>query len=114
MIALNEIEALKPILDRKYEEYQAHVRQRDEELMQEALEAQLIFDSQKQIDQERIRREQQDTLWAQNSPSQDWSVQKALEGVVGVNSMQHVLHHTHPHQLQHHHRHGLEGVQEVT
>ncbi|GJJ72269.1 STAM-binding protein [Entomortierella parvispora] len=105
MNALDEIEILKPILDRKYEEYQEYVRQRDEEAMQEALEAQLIHDSQRQIELERMRKEQQDALWAQNMPSQDWSIQKALEGVVGVNSMQHSHHYQHQHP---HH-----GVQEI-
>lgn len=109
MAALDEIEILKPILDRKYEEYQEYVRQRDEQMMQEALEAQLIHDSQRQIELERMRKEQQDALWAQNTPSQDWSIQKALEGVVGVNLMQHSHHHQHQHQ--HHHPH--HGVQEV-
>jgi len=112
MAALDEIEILKPILDRKYEEYQGYVRQREQQMMQEALEAQLIHDSQRQIELERMRKEQHDALWAQNSASQDWSIQKALEGVVGVNSMQHSHHRQHQHQQQHQHQ--PHGVQEVT
>lgn len=108
---MNEIEVLNPILDKKYEEYQAYVRQREEaRQLREALEAQMIYDSQQQIERQRINREQEEILWAMNPPSQDWSLHKELEGVVGVNAPQH----SHRHQLQHqYHPHGTDGVQEV-
>ncbi|KAG0043609.1 hypothetical protein BGZ83_011210 [Gryganskiella cystojenkinii] len=106
---MDDLEKLKPLLNKKYEEYQAYLRKREEaQRMQEALEAQMIYDSEHQIELERIRREQEDALWAQDRPNQEWTLQKALEGVVGINAPHHSLHRQH-----HNHHHGFDGVQEI-
>ena len=111
MTPMNDLEILKPILVKKHEEYQAYLRQREEaQQLQEALEAQMIHDSEHQIEQQRIRKEQEDALWARHPPSQEWTLQKALEGVAGINTPRHSHQHQHQHQHQHY---GLDGVQEV-
>ena len=92
MVAMNEIAGLRPILDKKYDDYLDYLRQRDAMLEAEAQEEQQQLESQRRQDMERASREQQELYWANNPPTQGWSLVKALEGVPGVNSMQLMQH----------------------
>ncbi|KAI8598503.1 hypothetical protein EDD21DRAFT_382276 [Dissophora ornata] len=116
LVAMNEIADLKPILDKKYDDYLDYIRQRDAMLVAEAQEAQQQLESQRRQDMERTSREQQELYWANNPPTQGWSLVKALEGVPGVNSTQLMQHNQaqlhdnaeiqypeHHHRSHHHH-----------
>ncbi|KAI1318611.1 hypothetical protein EDD11_006112 [Mortierella claussenii] len=83
MVALGETEAMKPTLDKKYNEYQEYIRQREELIRDQALEAQLQLESQRQFEIEKEIKEQQERQWAHHPPEQGWSLAKALEGVPG-------------------------------
>ncbi|KAG0329602.1 hypothetical protein BG004_002296 [Podila humilis] len=105
-VAMNEIQYLNPILDKKYETYMEHVRKREEKLHAQEREARLHHEAQKQQEMQLLARRQQDEHWANSQPAQDWSLVKALEGIPGVNSTQSTLHnHGHNHHHQHHHHH---------
>ncbi|KAG0329260.1 hypothetical protein BGZ99_002808 [Dissophora globulifera] len=111
MVALNEVEALKPILDKKYADYQHHIKQREAAIKAEAQahDAQLQLESRNQKDIERTIREQQDQYWAHHTPAHGWSLAKALEGVPGVSSTQLTPQHQHQHQHQHQYHQGSSG-----
>ncbi|KAG0202014.1 hypothetical protein BGX28_005331 [Mortierella sp. GBA30] len=117
IVAMNEIELLKPILDRKYREYQEYIRQREEMLWAQAQDAQLQQSTrqrqqhqhQHQRNVDEISKELQDLHWASNPPVHGWSLAKALEGVPGTNSSQ-IVHHNQPH---HAHQYSQELVTEV-
>ncbi|KAG0256037.1 hypothetical protein DFQ27_005929 [Actinomortierella ambigua] len=112
LLAMNEIERLRPILDRRYEEYKERLRQYREQ--QEAAERAASKRAQEEADEQAAlklaRREEE--YWASQMPQQEWSLAKALEGVPGVKASnsssvhQHQHHaHQHPHQHHHHHHH---------
>lgn len=84
MHAMNEIDLLKPVLERKYNDYRAYVSQR--EAMVTAQEEQQQREMRYQQDLEKATKEQEDHYWANNPPAQGWSLAKALEGVPGTTS----------------------------
>ncbi|KAF9184244.1 hypothetical protein BGZ51_002449 [Haplosporangium sp. Z 767] len=96
VVAMNEIEAMKPILERKYKDYQEYIRQREELRLAQTRDAQFQYGVQQQQQQQqqqkqkqgmsRSSKELQDMQWANNPPAPGWSLAKALEGVPGTNT----------------------------
>ncbi|KAG0247408.1 hypothetical protein BG011_001561 [Mortierella polycephala] len=120
VVAMNEIEAMKPILERKYKDYQEYIKQREELHLVQAQDAPFQYGVQQQQRQRQKRgmdqgtRELQDMQWANNPPTPGWSLAKALEGVPGTNtSLSHSNHQQHHHQQQHHHTHHSSSSSEV-
>ncbi|KAG0354612.1 hypothetical protein BGZ54_001560 [Gamsiella multidivaricata] len=109
MTALKETEALKPVLDKKYEDYQEYIRQREAKIRAQAMEAQQQLEMQRKQNTERNLREQQELHWADNPPTQTWSLAKALEGVPGVYPAQ-PAHRVHS---RHHHYDNTVAVSEI-
>ncbi|KAF9976521.1 hypothetical protein BGZ73_008357 [Actinomortierella ambigua] len=107
MLAMNEIERLRPILDKRYEDYKERLRQyREQQAAAEraAKKAQEESDEQAALE---LARQEEEQYWANQTPQQEWSLAKALEGVPGVkaphsSSLQQHQHHSHPHQHHHH------------
>ncbi|KAF9920038.1 hypothetical protein FBU30_010231 [Linnemannia zychae] len=95
LVAMTEIETLKPMLDNKYHEYQHYIKQRDD-MLQAQLQAQAqAVDMHRQQSEthlrheaDRVARERQDIEWANAQVTQGWSLAKALEGVPGLNASQ--------------------------
>lgn len=85
MDAMNEIDLLKPVLERKYNDYRAYVSQR-EAMAKAQEEQQQQQEMRHQRDMEKATKEQEDHYWANNPPAQGWSLAKALEGVPGTTS----------------------------
>ncbi|KAG0310987.1 hypothetical protein BGZ97_012176 [Linnemannia gamsii] len=102
LVAMTEIEALKPGLDKKYQEYQQYIKQR-EEMVQAQIQAQVQAaqamdmyrqhnESQHRHEANRAIKERRDLEWACVQPAPGWSLAKALEGVPGLNAPQATQH----------------------
>ena len=121
---MTEIEALKPALDKRYQEYQQYIKQREEMLqaqMQAQIQAQIQAmqavdmhrqhsDSHHRHEADRAAREIHDLEWASIQPAPGWTLAKALEGVPGVNATQ-TTQHRHTYQQDYN---GADGLSEVT
>ncbi|KAF9082064.1 hypothetical protein BGX23_000134 [Mortierella sp. AD031] len=93
MTAMEEIGKLKPVLEKKYQEYQQYITQREEmQLAQAQAQAQVInahhqqYEAHRRHESDRAAQERQDVEWAGRQPVQGWSLAKALEGVPGLNT----------------------------
>lgn len=117
---MTEIAALKPALDKKYQEYQQYIKQR-EEMLQAQIQAQVQAmqavdmhhqhsDSHHRHEADRAAREIHDRELASVQPAPGWTLAKALEGVPGVNATQ-TTQHRHTYQQDYN---GADGLSEVT
>ncbi|KAF9157318.1 AMSH-like protease [Mortierella sp. AD011] len=101
-VAMTEIGRLKPILDKRYNEYQEYIRHLEMITSAQARSTQGFNpqsqDVQPQFDNKEDK-EHQEHRWANTSPTPGWSLAKALEGVPGTNSSQLTQQ---SHQYQHH------------
>ncbi|KAG0202234.1 hypothetical protein BGX33_009813 [Mortierella sp. NVP41] len=93
MTAMEEIGKLKPVLEKKCQEYQQYITQREEmQLAQAQAQAQVInahhqqYEAHRRHESDRAAQERQDVEWAGRQPVQGWSLAKALEGVPGLNT----------------------------
>ncbi|KAF9972190.1 hypothetical protein BGZ65_009958, partial [Modicella reniformis] len=69
--AMDELARLRPMLDKKYEEYKAYVSQREEMIKAQAEDAQRQeLGIQRENDRQKATKEQQDRYWANNPPAQ--------------------------------------------
>jgi aspartate/methionine/tyrosine aminotransferase len=116
---MTEIEALKPGLDKKYQEYQQYIKQR-EEMVQAQIQAQVQAaqamdmyrqhnESQHRHEANRAIKERRDLEWACVQPAPGWSLAKALEGVPGLNAPQ-ATQHRHAYQQDYNSTVGLSEV----
>ncbi|KAF9357539.1 hypothetical protein BGX26_003553 [Mortierella sp. AD094] len=95
--AMTEIARFKPILDKRYNEYQEYIKQREkisaqahgvQGLNPQSQDAQPQFDMQHRKDISKEDKGHQEHQWTNTLPAPGWSLAKALEGVPGTNSSQ--------------------------
>ncbi|KAG9069365.1 hypothetical protein KI688_010266 [Linnemannia hyalina] len=112
LVAMTEIEALKPALDKKYQQYQQYIKQREETQQAQIQAAQGVdmhrqhSDSHHRHEADRTARERHEQEWASVQPAPGWTLAKALEGVPGVNATQ-TTQHRHTYQQDYNGADGL-------
>ncbi|KAG0274215.1 hypothetical protein BGZ95_010003 [Linnemannia exigua] len=98
VVAMTQNEAIKPVLEKKHQEYQQYIKHREETLqaqIQAQVQAVQAIDMHRKHSEIRLRnesdraaKERHDLEWASMQPVQGWSLAKALEGVPGLNAPQ--------------------------
>ncbi|KAF9125508.1 hypothetical protein BGX30_000441, partial [Mortierella sp. GBA39] len=115
MVAMTEIEVLKPALDKKYQQYQQYIKQREEMQQAQIQVVQAVdmhrqhSDSHHRHEADRTARERHEQEGASVQPAPGWTLAKALEGVPGVNATQ-TTQHRHTYQQDYN---GADGLIEI-